>query len=124
MLYQLSAEAVLLLHVCFIAFALGGALLALRWSWILLLQVPSAAWGCFVELTDRVCPLTDVENYFWRRAGQSGYSQGFIAHYLVALVYPAGLTPRLQLALAALVVLVNAAIYGWLIHRWLSRLAN
>jgi hypothetical protein len=52
------------------------------------------------------------------RAGQAGYSGGFIEHYLLPLIYPGALTRGLQFALAAGVVLVNAALYAWMFrHR-------
>lgn len=120
MLYRLGAEAVLLLHFSFIAFVLFGALLALRWRWVVLAHLPAAAWGCFVELTGRICPLTYVENDLRSRAGLSGYSEGFIEHYLLPVIYPAGLTRHVQFALAGLVVIVNVAAYGWLVLRHLK----
>ena len=51
------------------------------------------------------------------RAGHSGYSDSFVEHYLVPLIYPAGISHDLQLALAGLVVVVNLALYGWLYWR-------
>ena len=117
MLYRIAADGVLLLHLAFIAFALVGAALAARWPWVVAIHLPAAAWGFFVELSGRVCPLTHAENHLRIMAGQSGYSESFIEHYLLAIIYPDGLTREIQFALAALVVLVNAAAYGWLIHR-------
>ncbi len=117
MFYRLSAEAVLLLHLCFIVFVLFGALLTARWRWIAAIHLPSAAWACFVELGGRVCPLTYAENYLWIRSGRAAYSQDFIQHYLVPLIYPAALTPRIQLELAFVVVLMNLLIYGWVLIR-------
>ena len=55
---------------------------------------------------------TPLENLWRQRAGQDGYAGGFVEHYLVPLIYPAGLTPRLQLALAALVLGINVLVYG------------
>jgi hypothetical protein len=118
MLYHIAADAVLLLHLSFIAFVLLGALLAARWRGIMALHLSAVAWACFVELTGRICPLTYAENYLWIRAGRAPYSQDFIQHYLVALIYPAGLTVRIQWVLAAAVVLINVLIYGWLLRRW------
>jgi Protein of Unknown function (DUF2784) len=117
MLYRLGAEAVLLLHFAFIMFVLFGAGLAVRWRWVVAVHLPAAAWGCFVELSGRVCPLTYAENYLWSRAGESGYSQGFIEHYLLPVIYPAGLTQSIQFVLAGAVVLVNVLAYGWLLQR-------
>lgn len=118
MLSRLAADATLLLHLAFIAFALFGALLAFRWRWIALLQLPAAAWGIYVEAAGRRCPLTDLEQHFRAAAGQHGYPESFIEHYLLSVIYPEGLTREIQIALAAIVVLVNAVAYGVLLwHR-------
>ena len=117
MLYRLAAEAVLLFHLAFIAFAILGAALAARWRWLIVVHLPAAAWGFFVELTGRICPLTYAENFLRIRAGQSGYTTSFIEHYLLAIIYPAGLTREIQFILAGVVVIINLAIYGWLLFR-------
>lgn len=117
MLLRLAADATLLVHLGFIAFALFGALLALRWRWIPWVQCPAAAWGIFVELTGRLCPLTGLENHFRALAGQGGYSESFVERYLLPLIYPSGLTRRVQLVLAAIVLAVNVATYGYLLWR-------
>ena len=116
MLYRLAAEAVLLLHLAFIVFALLGAAFAARRRWLVVVHLPAAAWGFFVELTGRICPLTYAENFLRIKAGQSGYTESFIEHYLLAVIYPAGLTREVQLVLAAVVVVVNVIIYAWLFY--------
>lgn len=121
MLYRLAADAVLVLHLAFIAFAILGAVLVVRWPRIALVHLPAAAWGFFVELTGRVCPLTYAENALRIRAGEAGYAESFIEHYLLAVVYPDGLTRAAQLVLAAAVIAINVAIYGWLLHRRRNR---
>lgn len=115
--YRLAADAVLLLHLAFIVFAMLGAALALRWRWVPYLHLPAAAWGFFVEMSGRICPLTPLENELRAKAGQSGYEGGFIEHYLVGLIYPSGLTRDIQYLLAAAVVVTNAAIYAWVLLR-------
>jgi hypothetical protein len=117
MLFRLAADIVLSAHLVFILFALLGAAIAARWRWILVVHLPAAAWGCFVELTGRICPLTYLENHLRIKAGQSGYSESFVEHYLIAIIYPAGLTRNIQFALAVVVIVVNIAIYGWLFVR-------
>jgi hypothetical protein len=117
MCFRLAADFVLLLHLAFILFAVLGAAMVLWWSWIPFVHVPVAAWAIFVELTGRRCPLTYLENYFRIKAGQSGYTESFIEHYLLAIIYPAGLTREIQLVLAGLVIVINAAIYGWILVR-------
>lgn len=117
MLARLAADLTLLLHLGFIVFALFGALLAWRWRWVPWLQLPAAAWGVFVELTGRLCPLTTWENHFRHLAGEAGYAGGFIEHHLLPLIYPEGLTRELQWALAAVVATTNLVIYAVLLRR-------
>lgn len=116
MLYRLAADAVLLLHLAFIVFALLGAAFAARRRWLVLVHLPAAAWGFFVELTGRICPLTYAENFLRIKAGQSGYTDSFIEHYLLAVIYPAGLTREVQFVLAGVVIVINVAIYAWLFY--------
>jgi hypothetical protein len=116
MLYRLAAETILLLHFAFIVFALFGALLASRWRWVVFLHLPAAAWGALIELTGGICPLTYAENFLRIRAGESGYTTSFIEHYLLAIIYPAGLTREFQFVLAGVVVVINVAIYTWLFY--------
>lgn len=115
--FRLAADAVLLLHLAFIAFAVFGGLPALRWRWVPLLHLPAVAWAFYVELTGSLCPLTAVENSFRLSAGQSGYAGGFVEHYLLPLIYPAGLTREIQWMLAAIVAGINIAVYLWLALR-------
>jgi len=69
------------------------------------------AWGAFVELSGSICPLTPLEVMLRRGAGEAGYGGDFIEHYLVSLIYPAGFTRELQMALGAAVLLLNLIVY-------------
>jgi hypothetical protein len=109
--YGLLADLVVALHLAFVLFTVLGGLLALRWRWIPYLHLPAVAWGGFVEVTGRICPLTPLENSLRAASGDAVYQGDFIAHYLVPIVYPPSLTPEIQLALGALLVAVNVAIY-------------
>lgn len=117
MLYRWLAVLVLLFHLAFLAFVLLGALLVLRWPRVVWLHLPAAAWGIFVEYAGRVCPLTPLENALRARAGEPGYGRGFIAHYLAAAIYPAGLTRAAEIALGTLALLCNAVLYVWIVRR-------
>lgn len=119
MLYLVAAGAVLLLHLGFIASVLFGALLVARRPWVAALHLPALAWGLYIEISGGICPLTPAENFFRRQAGQSGYTESFVEHYLLALIYPDGLTPSMQLVLAAVVAVLNAVLYGraWQVRR-------
>ena len=111
MAYGLLADLVVTLHLAFALFTVLGGLLALRWRWFAWLHLPAATWGGFVEVTGRICPLTPLENWLRSVAGGSTYEGDFIEHYLVPIVYPPSLTREIQLALGALLVVVNSAIY-------------
>lgn len=112
---RLLADAVLLTHLLFIIFVMVGGFIALRFRWVTVLHIPAVAWGIFVELSGHICPLTAPENTFREAAGDAGYADSFIEHYLVPVIYPVGLTHRLQILLAAIVVATNVAAYG---YRW------
>ncbi|MNF66488.1 hypothetical protein D3C85_911830 [compost metagenome] len=119
MTYRIAADAVLLLHLAFILFAVVGGLLVLQWPRLALLHLPAVVWGAAVEFLHLICPLTPLENHLRLAAGEQGYSGGFIEHYLVPLIYPAGLTPGIQLWLGTLVLLLNLVPYGLLLNRLL-----
>ena len=116
-LYRVGADLLVIAHLLFIVFALVGGVAVLRWRWLALVHLPVVVWATIVELMGWVCPLTPLEIALRVAAGEAGYRGGFVEHYIVAIVYPAGLTREIQWLLAALVVLVNAAIYGWLMIR-------
>ncbi|MGC3873756.1 DUF2784 domain-containing protein [Halomonas sp. GXIMD04776] len=118
--YRIAADAVLILHLAFILFVVLGSLAVLRWPRLAWLHLPAAAWGAALELNGWICPLTPLENSLLRAAGESGYTGGFIEHYLIALIYPAGLTPTIQLWLGAGVLAINLPIYAYLLLRQLS----
>jgi hypothetical protein len=118
MAYRLLADIVVLLHFGFILFVVSGGLLALRWHRAVWIHIPAALWGGFVEISGWPCPLTPLENWLRQTGGGSGYEAGFIEYYLIPVIYPSGLTRGAQIALAAILVLVNAGIYGWVWRRW------
>jgi hypothetical protein len=70
-----------------------------------------------IELAGWICPLTPLENDLRRAAGDAGYAGGFIEHYVIPVVYPAGLTREIQLTLGLAVIVINAVAYGGLVWR-------
>jgi len=111
MLYRVLADGVLLLHLLFILFVVGGGLLVLHWPRLAWVHVPAAAWGALIEFAGWVCPLTPLENALRQQAGAGGYRGGFIEHYLLPVVYPGALTREIQIGLGLAVVAINAAVY-------------
>jgi len=117
MLYRVLAESVLVIHFAFIAFALFGGFLVIRYRRVMFLHLPCLAWGIYIELSGGICPLTPLENRLRRAAGDAGYEGGFIEHYLIAIIYPDGLTHTMQLALAGILVTLNAFAYTLVIRK-------
>src|SRR5690554_6401835 len=100
MVYSSLAVFILIVHGAFIAFVVLGGLLVLWKPRLMWLHLPALAWGATVVTMGWVCPLTPLENHFRSLAGQQGYDGGYIEHYLIALIYPEGLTRLLQVKLA------------------------
>ena len=117
MQYRILADLVVGVHALFVAFVVVGGLLALRWPWVAFLHLPAAVWGALIELQGWICPLTPLEKSLRAAAGESGYEGGFIDHYLLPVLYPAGLTRQVQLVLGTAVIVVNVAIYALLLRR-------
>ena len=118
MTYRVLADAVLVLHLAFIACVALGGFLVLRWPRLAWAHLPVVAWGAWISLSGNICPLTPLENRLRRLGGEAGYSGGFIEHYLTSLIYPATLTRGMQLGLGVLVIAINLAVY---LRLWLRR---
>lgn len=112
MSYRLLADLVLIVHGLFVAFVVFGGLLALWQRWIAYLHLPALAWGALVIGMGWICPLTPLEISLRQQAGQQGYGGGFIEHYVLALIYPAGITRGTQIVLAALLIVGNIIVYA------------
>jgi hypothetical protein len=117
MLYRLLADALVLLHLGFVVFVVSGGLLVLRWPRVAWVHVPAAAWGVWIECRAGICPLTPLENRLRAAGGDTGYAGSFVEHYVMPVLYPAGLTPAVQGWLGAVVLALNVAVYGVLLHR-------
>jgi hypothetical protein len=119
MRYAFLANALVVVHFAFTAFVVLGGFLTWRWRDVTFAHLPALAWGCWVEVSHSLCPLTPLENHLRALGGEAGYAGGFIDHYLLQVLYPPGLTPDVQWVLAALLLALNAIAYGglWLRHR-------
>jgi uncharacterized membrane protein YhhN len=116
MLYRLAADLVLFVHLLFVIFVVLGGFLSLKWRWLPWLHVPVAIYGAVIELVHFVCPLTPLENWLRRRGGQEGYEGSFIETYILHILYPDGLTRRVEIVLGVSVIVINVVAY-WLYMR-------
>src|SRR5215217_366623 len=108
-------DLVLAFHFAFIVFAVLGGLLVFWKSWVAWLHVPSVLWSAFVNLFSQVCPLTPLENRFRYLAGQAGYEDGFIQHYIAPLVYPGVMPERWGLIAGFSVLIWSVVVYTLLV---------
>ncbi|MCS6785626.1 MAG: DUF2784 domain-containing protein [Thiobacillaceae bacterium] len=115
--YGLLADLVLAVHFAFIVFVSLGGLAVLRWPRLAWLHLPCVVWGVVVEVMGWVCPLTPLENHFLRLAGEQGYEGDFLQHYLLAAIYPEGLTRGTQIGLGLGLLVLNALIYARVLSR-------
>lgn len=114
---MILADLVVVVHLGFVLFVLFGAFLILRWPRMMWLHLLAVAWGALIEFTGWVCPLTPLENWLRRQAGEEGYEGDFLQRYLLHLLYPDGLTHEIQLLLGFGVLLVNISVYSWVWRR-------
>src|SRR5262245_25755266 len=117
MLYRLLADLVVLVHFGFVLFVVLGGLLALRWPRAAWFHLPAAIWGAGIEFVQGICPLTPLENHLRRLGGEAGYAGGFVEHYLLPVLYPAGLDQNIQIGIGLFVLLLNVTIYAVVWHR-------
>lgn len=123
MVFQVLADTVLLLHLAFILFVAGGALLVWRWFPLAWLHLPAALWGFWIEMSGSICPLTSLENRLLQSAGEVGYRGGFIENYALSFIYPDGLTRQVEIWLGIAVLIINLSLYAalWTRASWPSR---
>lgn len=95
--HRLLADAVLAVHVGFVAFVVVGLVLvfaggALGWRWVhnrrfRILHLAAIAVVVAQAWLGVVCPLTTLEMALRRRAGDAAYAGSFIAHWMEELLY-------------------------------------
>jgi hypothetical protein len=118
--YRIGADLMLLAHFVFALFAVFGGLLAFynsAWPWV---HIPVVLWSSVVNLMSWTCPLTPIENALRIRAGQVGYSGGFIQHYIGRAVYPRGMPRQLELVAGISIVVGNVLLYA-VVFAWKAR---
>ena len=116
-IYSITADLVVVVHLLFVIYATGGALLALKWRWTVLMHIPAAVWAILISFYGWVCPLTPLEKWLREQAGEAAYQEGFVEHYIVPILYPGDLTPAMQAGLGIFVLIVNLTAYAWVIKR-------
>jgi hypothetical protein len=111
-MWSALADVVVLVHLLFVAFVVAGGVLVLYRNRLAWLHLPAVAWGVFIELSGRICPLTPLENELRRRGGGATYDASFVEHYVIPVLYPPALTREGQWFLAGAVIVINVTLYA------------
>lgn len=116
--YRAMADLVVLFHFAVVVFVIAGGLAVLRWRWVAWVHLPVIAWVIFAEWFQRICPLTFLENWLRSRGGGETYRGDFVAHYIIPVLYPQGLTPRIQVMLGTFIFVTNVVLYLLAFGKW------
>ncbi len=119
--YRLLADIIAMVHIFFVLFVMFGALFALRWPGALWMHGPALIWGLIVEFADLVCPLTPLENRLHLLAGEAGYRQDFLSHWLLTVLYPDFITRDFRFALGGSLLLLNFGLYAYVWRKKFDR---
>jgi hypothetical protein len=117
MWYGAAADLVVVVHLLFIGFVVGGAFVAWRWpriTWAHLRRWCTGPWSS--------SPASPARSCCWRTTcattpGSPGTVGVFITQYLVRVVYPPGLTRGMQIRPGVLVLLAAITGYGGFLRR-------
>jgi len=113
MWHEIGADVIALVHFGFLAFVMFGVLLGRTHRWWRIAHIAAMMYGVLIEVFYWPCPLTYLEQYLRRQAGQGQFDEPFIAHYLNQLIYIEA--PQWAMIPAALAVLgTNCGLYLYL----------
>ena len=116
-MYEIAADLILIIHFTFVLFVVFGALLIFASIKIIFIHIPAVIWGSYIELTNSICPLTYLENWFLHKTNLTTYSEGFIQNYLVPIVYPTNLTKDTQIYLGIALIVINIVLYAFIFSK-------
>ncbi|RAV02899.1 DUF2784 domain-containing protein [Mycolicibacter senuensis] len=116
-MYQTAVVVIVALHLGFVCYVAVGGFLAVRWPRSIWLHGAAVLWAVLIVVAQLDCPLTWLERYARARAGMTPLPpEGFIAHYLTGVLYPAGWSAAIEAAVLAAVG-VSWVIYGRAVPR-------
>lgn len=112
-IYLALAESVLVVHLLFILWVMGGVLLVRHYPSLEWIHIGSLVYGIFIEVAPwPPCPLTILEQMLENHAGIAAFRGSFLLHYLDAFVYP-NLPLTLLVSVAVLFCVANLTYYAF-----------
>ena len=103
-MYHIVVALAVIAHFAFLCYLIVGGFVALRWRRTIWLHVPAVLWGIAIVTMRLDCPLTWLERWSRAKAKMPPLpSDGFIAHYVIGVLYPASWADWVPVAVFALV---------------------
>ena len=99
-------------HFAFLAYVAFGGLVALHRPWTIWTHLAAVGWGVLVLAASIRCPLTSAEDWLRAQGGLRPLPGGFVDRYVEGVLYPASLTPLVQVLVAVLVLGSWAVLLG------------
>ena len=97
MIYQILADSILAIHVLFVFFVIGGLLATVTggvrdWAWVRnfrfrIIHLCGIGFVVVQGWLGRICPLTLLEMWLRKQAGDAQYTGTFAQHWLEELLY-------------------------------------
>ncbi|MCV7313981.1 DUF2784 domain-containing protein [Mycolicibacillus parakoreensis] len=120
-MYPIVVAATVVAHLAFLAYLVVGGFVALRFRRSIGVHVVTVIWGIAITAWPLDCPLTGLERWARDRGAMAPLPpDGFVAHYVTGVLYPAGWVNAVQIAVFA-VVAASWLVYGVQGRRRLDR---
>ncbi len=111
MLYRVLADIVVLVHLLWILFLIGGAYWGRKNGVVVLIQGAGLVFAVASQIFGWYCPLTHLEDWLRdKHATVQVYPGSFIAHYAEQLVY-VDVSPATIFVSTNVLIIVNVWIY-------------
>ncbi len=111
MFYRVLADIVVVVHLFWILFLIGGAYWGRKKGEVILLQGAGFGFAVASQIFGWYCPLTHLEVWLREKQGTAQvYPGSFIAHYAGQLVY-ADVSPTIVFVSTIVLIIVNVWIY-------------
>jgi Protein of Unknown function (DUF2784) len=112
-MYHIVVAAAVVAHFAFLCYLIVGGFIALRWRRTIWLHVPAALWGIAIITARLDCPLTWLERWARAKAEMAPLPpDGFIAHYVIGVLYPASWAGFVPIVVFTLVAV------SWVLYLW------
>lgn len=121
MFFKFLSELTLLIHFIFILFVVFGSLTILINKKILFFHPPALFWGIYIEFSQKICPLTYLENWLLDKSNFNTYDESFIERYIHKIVYPTNLNTELQIILGIILIVINLVFYSIIFYKFKTK---